>query len=158
MATPSAPAIQDAYPDAFAHCFGCGRLNPEGLHLKSRLVGDETLAEFTAPDRYTGGVPAKAYGGLVASLLDCHGTASAAAFAARAEGIAIGGDKPLSRFVTASLKIEFRNPTPVGVPLVIRGQLRSLEARKAWIDLSLSAGGSICATGEMLAIRLPDPG
>jgi acyl-coenzyme A thioesterase PaaI-like protein len=158
MTTPSAPAIQDAYPDAFAHCFGCGRLNPQGHQLKSRLVGDETLAEFTAPEQYTGGVPGKAYGGLVASLLDCHGTASAAAFAARAEGIPIGGDTPLARFVTASLRIDFRSPTPIGVPLVVRGRLRSLEGRKAWIDLSLQAESGVCATGEMLAVRLADQG
>ncbi len=158
MTTPSAPAIQDAYPDAFAHCFGCGRLNPHGHQLKSRLVGDETIAEFTAPEKYTGGVPGKAYGGLVASLLDCHGTASAAGFAARAEGIAIGGDTPLARFVTASLKIEFKRPTPIGVPLVVRGRLRSLEGRKAWIDLSLHAGEAVCATGEMLAVRLAEQG
>ena len=154
---PAAPAIQDAYPSAFAHCYGCGPLNPEGLHLRSRLVGDETVAEFTAPEKYSGGVPGKAYGGLVASLLDCHGTASAAAFAGRAEGVAIGGGRPLSRFVTASLKVDFRSPAPLGVPLAIRGRLRSIDGRKARVDLSLSAGETVCATGEMLAIRLQDP-
>ena len=153
----AAPAIQDRYPSAFAHCYGCGRLHPEGHRLKSRLVGDETVAEFTAPEKYTGGVPGKAYGGLVAALLDCHGTASAAAFAARAEGIEIGGDAPLPRFVTASLKVDFRSPTPLGVALAIRGCLRAIEGRKVWIDLSLSAGATLCATGEMLAIRLQDP-
>jgi len=156
MASTAAPAIQDSYPDAFAHCFGCGRLNPQGHQLKSRLVGDEVVAEFTAPDKYTGGVPGKAYGGLVASLLDCHGTASAAGYAARADGVEIGGSKPLSRFVTASLKVDFKAPTPVGTPLLVRARLRSLEGRKAWIDMTLSAGDSVCATGEMLAIRLPD--
>lgn len=124
--------------------------------MKSRLVDGEVVAKFTAPDKYTGGFPGKAYGGLVASLLDCHGAASAAAFAARADGTEIGGDKPLSRFVTASLKVGFKNPTPLGSILVIRGRLWSLEGRKAWIDMTLSAGETVCATGEMLAIRLPD--
>lgn len=118
MASIAAPAIQDFYLDAFAHCFGCGKLNPQGHHLKSRLVDGEVVAEFTAPDKYTGGFPGKTYGGLVASLIDCHGTASAAAFAARADGTEIGGDKPLSRFVTASLKVDFRNAVghPIGHP------------------------------------------
>jgi hypothetical protein len=33
-------AVQDYYPDQFAHCYGCGRLNPEGLHIKSYWDGD----------------------------------------------------------------------------------------------------------------------
>lgn len=156
MPSTAAPAIQDLYPDAFAHCYGCGRLNPEGHQLKSRLVDDEVIAEFVAPDKYQGGVPGKAYGGLVASLLDCHGTASAAAFAARADGMEIGDDKPLARYVTASLRVDFKHPTPLAVPLFIRGRLRSIEGRKVWLEMTLSAGGTVCATGEMLAIRLPD--
>jgi acyl-coenzyme A thioesterase PaaI-like protein len=156
MAATAVPAIQDAYPDAFAHCYGCGRLNPQGHQLKSRLLGDEVIAEFTAPQQYTGGFPGKAYGGLVASLLDCHGTASAAGFAARADGIEVAAGRPLSRFVTATLKVDFKSPTPLGTPLVIRGKLKSLEGRKAWIEMTLSAGETVCATGEMLAIRLPD--
>ena len=146
-------AIQDVYPNTHAHCFGCGRLNPEGHHLKSYLRGEETIASFQAPPKYSGGVPGKAYGGLVASLLDCHGTASAAAFAARADGVRIAPGAVLSRFVTGSLKVDFKSPTPLEAELVIRGKLRSLEGRKVWIDLSLSSGDVICATGEMLAIR-----
>ena len=146
-------AIQDLYPGTHAHCFGCGRLNPEGHHLKSYLRDVETIASFRAPQKYSGGVPGKAYGGLVASLLDCHGTASAAAFAARAEGVPIAPGAVLSRFVTGSLKVDFKNPTPLEVELLLRGRLRSLEGRKAWIDLSLSAGDVVCATAEMLAIR-----
>lgn len=137
-ASPSAIAIQDTYPSTHAHCFGCGALNPEGHHLKSYLIGEETIAFFSAPSKYSGGVPGKAYGGLVASLLDCHGTASATAFAARADGVVIAAGEAVSRFVTASLRVEFKNPTPLESELVIRGRLRSLEGRKAWIDLSLS--------------------
>lgn len=33
-------AIQDLYPDDFAHCFGCGRLNPDGLHIRTEWTGD----------------------------------------------------------------------------------------------------------------------
>ena len=27
--------LQDLYPDDYAHCHGCGRLNTHGLHVKS---------------------------------------------------------------------------------------------------------------------------
>lgn len=93
---------------------------------------------------------------MISSLLDCHGTASAAAFAYQKEGRQLGeGPQPI-RFVTASLKIDFKRPTPLGVELVVKGSLRSLDGRKAWIDLVLMADNIACVAGEMLAIRLPD--
>lgn len=151
----SAPAIQDGYPPEFAHCYGCGPGNPQGHHLKSHLVGDETVARFTPEPKYSGGVPDHVYGGMIASLLDCHGTASAAAYAARQEGLQPGSGA--IRFVTASLTVDFKQPTPLGTELVLRGRLRSLEGRKAWIDLALTAGAATCATAQMLAIRLAAP-
>ena len=95
-------------------------------------------------------------GGLIASLLDCHGTASAAAFANRADARSPGGGKSPVRYVTASLRVDFRRPTPMGTELLITGRLRNLDGRKVWVDLALSAQGEICAEGEMLALRLPN--
>jgi hypothetical protein len=39
-------AFQDDYPDELSHCYGCGRLNMDGLQLKSYWDGDETVARF----------------------------------------------------------------------------------------------------------------
>ncbi|MDP4021262.1 PaaI family thioesterase [Methylobacterium sp. NEAU 140] len=147
-------AIQDHYPPTFAHCYGCGPANPAGLHLKSYLLEDRTEARFTPDRRHSGGVPDNVYGGLIASLLDCHGTASAAAFANRARGRALGDDGPPIRFVTASLRVDFRRPTPLGAELLVTGRLVSLEGRKAVVALALAAGGETCAEGEMLAVEL----
>lgn len=152
----NACAIQDAYLPEFAHCYGCGPANPQGLKLKSYLLGDETIARITPDAKYSGGVPDHLYGGMIASLLDCHGTASAAAFACQQEGLTIGAGAMPFRFVTASLKVDFKRPAPLGVELAVKGRLRTLEGRKVWIDLELSAADAICATGEMLAIRLAD--
>ncbi|QGY03641.1 PaaI family thioesterase [Methylobacterium mesophilicum SR1.6/6] len=147
-------AIQDHYPPSFAHCYGCGPANPHGHHLKSYLLDERTEARFTPDAIYSGGVPDNVYGGMIASLLDCHGTASAAAFAYRDRGRVMGDDGPPLRFVTASLQVDFRKPTPLGEELLITGTLRSLDGRKAQVSLSLSAGGVECAHGEMLAIEL----
>ena len=67
-------AIQDHYSPNFAHCYGCGPANPHGHHLKSYLLDDRTEARFTPDKIYSGGVPDNVYGGMIASLLDCHGT------------------------------------------------------------------------------------
>lgn len=147
-------AFQDYYPERFSHCYGCGRSNPEGHHLKSYWDGDETLARFAVPPKFSGGVPGHAYGGIVASLLDCHGTASAAAFAYREAGRPMAEEEDFMRFVTASLKVDFLRPTPVGEELVIKGRLIDIAGRKVRISLSLATVGETCATAEMLAIRL----
>ena len=70
-------AFQDYYPEDVAHCYGCGRLNPQGHQIKSYWDGDETVARFT-PLPYHTAIPGYVYGGLVASLIDCHGTGTAA--------------------------------------------------------------------------------
>jgi acyl-coenzyme A thioesterase PaaI-like protein len=147
------PAFQDAYPDDFSHCYGCGRLNDHGLKLKSRWDGDETVAVFQ-PAPYHIAVPGFVYGGLIASLVDCHGTASAAAAACRREGRPLGSEPP-ARFVTASLHVDYRHPTPLGVPLEIRGRIEEITDRKVIVSETVTAAGTVCATGRVVAVRLP---
>ena len=146
-------AFQDCYPEKLSHCYGCGKSNPHGHHLKSYWEGEETVARFTVRPVFSGGVPGHVFGGMVASLLDCHGTASAAAFAYRAAGRDLGDDGQFMRFVTASLKVDYLRPTPIGVELEIRGRLGGIEGRKVKVLLSLSADGEDCARGEMLAVQ-----
>jgi acyl-coenzyme A thioesterase PaaI-like protein len=149
-------AFQDHYPDKFSHCYGCGKSNPHGHHLKSYWDGEQTIARFTVRPEFSGGVPDHAFGGMVASLLDCHGTASAAAFAYKAAGREMGDEGQFMRFVTASLKVDYLRPTPIGVELVIRGELRRIEGRKVHLALTLSADGQLCARAEMLAVQFRD--
>ena len=84
-------AFQDFYPDELSHCYGCGRLNEHGLQIKSYWDGEETIAVFT-PKPYHTAIPGYVYGGLIASLIDCHatGTASAAATSAAGRGDWVG--------------------------------------------------------------------
>lgn len=148
-------AIQDLYQDDFAVCYGCGKNNPDGYHLKTYLEGEETVTRFKPDAQYTA-LPGSVYGGLVASLLDCHGTGSSAIFICKAEGIFMENGPIPVRCVTASLTVNFKAPTPMGVELELRGKLKKLEGRKVWVDMSLSASGQICATGEIFAIRLKE--
>ncbi len=145
-------ALQDNYPDEHAHCFGCGRLNKEGLHIRSYWEGDESVCRFTPGSQYTGGVPGYAYGGLIASLIDCHGSATAAAAAFRAEGSPEG--VPFPRFVSASLKIDFLKPTPMGKVLELRGMVKEAKGRKVIVSVTLAAGGEIRAKGESVLVRI----
>lgn len=143
-------AFQDQYPDEFANCYGCGRHNDQGLQIKSYWDGDETVCHFTPEAKYSGGFPGFLYGGMIASLMDCHGAATAAAAKAKAEG------KPLGRFVTASLKVDFRAPTPIETMLEIRGKVTEIKGRKVVVNLSLSALGKLCAEGSAVMVQIPE--
>jgi acyl-coenzyme A thioesterase PaaI-like protein len=153
MAEPG-PAVQDHYPEDVARCFGCGRLNEEGHRLKTSWEGDETVSRFT-PEPFHTAIPGYVYGGLVASLLDCHGTGAAAAAALRQEGREIGdGEAP--RFVTASLQVDFLSPTPLGPELEVRGRVVEITDRKVILEETLSAEGVVTARGKVVAVRMPE--
>ena len=143
-------AFQDQYPDDYAHCYGCGRLNPQGHHLKSYWDGEETVCRFTPDQQFTGGFPGFLYGGIIASMIDCHAAGTAAAAKAREDG------KPISRFVTASLKVDYIAPTPIRTELEVRGKAVEIKGRKVIVDLTVTAAGKLCATGTVVMVQIKD--
>ena len=149
----TAGAVQDFYPEDFAHCYGCGRLNSHGLHVRTRWDGDETVSRYT-PKPWEMALPGFVYGGLIASLIDCHAMGTAAAATLRAAGHEIGAaDSP--RFVTASLRVDYLQPTPLGPELVIRARVRQASERKVVVDATVSVGAAITVRGEAVAVRMP---
>jgi len=146
-------AFQDYYPDNVSHCYGCGRLNEHGLRIKSYWDGDEAVCTYT-PQPYHIAIPGYVYGGLIASLIDCHSTGTAAAAAYRAEGRAMDTEPPL-RYVTAALHVDYVRPTPLGVPLELRSTVKEIRGRKVVVVTTLSAGGEVCARGEVVAVQMP---
>jgi acyl-coenzyme A thioesterase PaaI-like protein len=147
-------AIQDFYPDEFANCFGCGRLNRDGLHIKSYWEGDQSVCRYTVEPQYSGGFPGYVYGGFIASLIDCHSSATASAGRMRAAGLKPGDRSPV-RFVTASLKVDFLKPVPIGKVLELRGKVKEIKGRKAVVGVTLSAEGEVRARGEAVLVEMP---
>lgn len=148
-------AFQDYYPDHFSHCYGCGRLNEQGMQIKSYWDGEESVCIHTPRPHYTGGAPGYAYGGLIASLIDCHSMGTAAAAKYRAENRAMD-TLPALRFVTASLHVDYLLPTPLDGPIEIRGKVKEVKGRKVIVTSTLSAGGKVCARGEVVAVQVPE--
>jgi acyl-CoA thioesterase FadM len=64
-------------------------------------------------------------------------------------------DPPL-RFVTASLHVNYLRPTPLGVPLEVRGRVMEIKGRKIIVETTLSAEGKVCAQGEVVAVQMPE--
>ncbi|WP_417796486.1 PaaI family thioesterase [Terasakiella pusilla] len=146
-------AFQDAYADDFSHCYGCGKNNPMGHQLKSYWDGEETVATFTPNEEHTA-LPGFVYGGLLASLIDCHGTGSASAAAYKAEGRPLGSE-PALRFVTGNLNVDFLAPTPLGVPLQLRGTIREVKEKKVIVDITIYANDKACVKGSVIAVKMP---
>ncbi len=147
-------AFQDYYPDEVSYCYGCGRLNEHGLQIKSYWDGDETICHYQ-PRPYHMAVPGYVYGGLLASLIDCHGTGTAAAAAYRDQGRPMDSDPPL-RFLTASLHVDYLKPTPIDQPLVLRGRVKEIKGRKVIVAVDLYAHDELCARGEVVTVQVPD--
>ena len=146
-------AVQDYYPEELSHCYGCGRLNEQGLKIKTYWDGQKSVTTFT-PNPYHTAAPGFVYGGLIASVIDCHGTGTASAAAYEAEGREMGTDPPL-RYVTASLHVDFVAPTPLGVSLEVRGRVKEIKGRKVVVNITLTAGDKVCARGEVIAVQAP---
>lgn len=148
-------AFQDYYPDDYSHCYGCGRLNEKGMHIKSYWDGDESICRFTPAPHQSGGYPGNIYGGLLASLIDCHCAGTAAAAKLRGEGF-MPGEKTMPRFVTASLKVDYMKPTPAGVELHVRASVVEIKNRKVVLTATVTADGILTAKGEAVMVQLPD--
>jgi acyl-coenzyme A thioesterase PaaI-like protein len=147
-------AFQDYYPENLAHCYGCGGHNPHGHRIKTFWEGEESVTRFL-PEPYHTAIPGYVYGGLLASLIDCHSTGTAAAAMYRAEGRAMDS-VPAFRFVTGSLNVSYLKPTPIDRELEIRGLVREIKGRKVFVDSTLFVDGVACARGEVVAVQMPD--
>jgi len=147
-------AIQDDYPDDFSWCFGCGRLNVEGDHLRTGWQGDETVTYFTPPKKYTA-IPGFVYGGAIASLVDCHGTGSCSLALHRKNGHEPGSGESAPRFVTASLNVNYKNPTPQGAILKAVGKIEEIHPKKWKVTVDVFADETLCATGEVVGVVMP---
>lgn len=147
-------AFQDFYPENVAHCYGCGRLNEHGHQIRTIWEGDESVTRFQPKPEHTA-IPGFVYGGLLASLIDCHGTGTAAAAMYRAEGRPMDS-LPAFRFVTGSLQVSYLKPTPLGPELVLRGQIKEIKGRKVVVEVTVYAEGVATARGEVVALQMPD--
>ena len=147
-------SFQDHYPNEFAVCYGCGRLNAHGLKIKSYWEDGESVCRYTPEPFHTGGYKF-VYGGLIASLMDCHGTATASAEKHRREGKAYG-EGLFTRFVTASLHVDYLAPVPIDSTIVVRATVDEAGRRKSIVSMTLSADGKDCAKGKLVAVQMPE--
>lgn len=89
-------------------CFACGRHNPCGLKLQFEEQDDTYITHFTGEATHQG-YDGIMHGGIVSTLLD-----EIMARYIYAKGVTA---------VTARLEIKYLKPTPIGVPLLVKGRI-----------------------------------
>lgn len=132
-------------------CFGCGQDNPFGLQIESYWAGDEVVCHWT-PEDYMIGPPDCLYGGISASLIDCHSVNTALSYAHKQAGNEKVYDRSI-QMVTGTMSIRYNKPVPME-EVELRATVEKVEGRKYYIKTSLISNGLICIVGEVLAIRI----
>jgi acyl-coenzyme A thioesterase PaaI-like protein len=125
-------------------CFVCGLENESGLHVKfySEAPG-KVRVDWTAPERFQG-YPGHLHGGIAAALLD------------EAAGRTVLGGDSLRFFVTLKMELRYRKPVPIGVPLVIRGEIVRDRGRIVETHAAIHLpDGSVAVEAEVWVAEAP---
>ena len=147
-------AVQDTYGERFQHCWGCDL----GMHLKTypSVEGTSCISRIKVDPQYTGGVPANLFGGMIAVIFDCHGTASAAWFSHHEKGLDLTPETVIGRFITAHLEVDYLSPTPIDDEIIVTSTLEELGARKAIVNMEMTVTGKVRAKAKMVAVAVKD--
>ncbi len=136
------------------HCYGCGKDNPLGMQIKSHWDGEFSVCHYEPGPEQSAGPTTVVYGGLIASLIDCHSVGTAMAFFYQREGREIG-TAPMLWCVTARLTVNYRKPTPMGRTIELRARVVDSSEKKAVVETIVSSRGVVVAVGETFAVLVP---
>ena len=148
-------ALQDIFK---VHCFGCGSLNERGLQIKSHWEGDELVCRWL-PQPHHIGHPGFVYGGMLASVVDCHAIWTAMATACRDQGLALDeeGARPPA-FVTGKLSVSYLKPALITEALELRARVVDRSERRANVACRVLQGEVEVATAEVITVRFAKVG
>ena len=149
MSTPNGESVQEIHaPNSI--CFGCGPANHEGLRIRSFRKENGLEMRFDPSPEHQA-FPGMINGGIIGTLMDCHGNWTAA--------IALmdkSGDSEPPCTVTATYSIKLRRPTPFGHEIQVNGEVVELGEDRATVKMELISDGNICAVGEGLFVAVKE--
>ena len=143
------PGVQRQYAPT-SICFGCGPANEKGLQIDSHRCDKGLELRFTPSEEHQA-FPGMINGGIIGSLLDCHGNWAAAIALMDQSGL----DEPPCT-VTATYSVSLRRPTPTGVELYVLAEVEELFEDRAKIKMTLKAEDKVCATGSGLFVAVKE--
>lgn len=131
-------------------CYGCGPANNDGLHINSYVENDTLVCEWIPDPKYQA-FPGMLYGGLIASLLDCHCNWTASHHLMNQNGL----DKPPCT-VTAELNVKYMAPTPATAPVRMVSRIVQSKDRRATVEGKLYSGDLLCATCSAVFVAVKE--
>lgn len=136
-----------------SRCFGCGPANADGLRLRSFVHNDTVIAAWQPAERHQA-FPGMLNGGIIGTLLDCHGNWAAAWHLMNLNRL----DQPLCT-VTADYAIKLLRPTPLDAPVELIARIVSSAPDRATVEAELVSTGRARATcrGTFVAVRPGHP-
>lgn len=148
----STASLQERYAPS-SICYGCGPANEKGLRIRSRVEGDEVVADWR-PEKHHEAFPGVLNGGIIGSLLDCHSNWTAAWHLMNRAG---AEQTPCT--VTADYHVKLLRPTPSDGPVHLVARVAESGDGRATIEAELHAGGKVCATcrGTFVAVKPGHP-
>jgi len=144
--------LQERYAPHNA-CFGCGPANAQGLHVRSRVEGEEVVADWTPQPQYEA-FPGVVNGGIIGALFDCHCNWAAAWHLMRQAG---APSPPCT--VTADYAVKLTRPTSSARPVRLRARVVEAKEDRAVVEATLESDGKVCATcrGTFVAVKPGHP-
>ena len=125
-------------------CFGCGDLNPHGLHLRFAPIDDHGVrADFT-PQPVHEGFAGVVHGGIVSALLD--------------EAMAWSTYRLQAWSVTAQISVRFRRPVEVGVPVRVVARVVADRGRRLDThgEVRRADDDALLAEADAVFLRVPE--
>ena len=142
-------SVQDQYaPNSI--CFGCGPANENGLKIKSYRINNGLEMEFEPEEKHQA-FSGVINGGIIGSLIDCHGNWTAAIAIMEKNEL----ESPLCT-VTAQYEVKLKRPTPLGHTLKLKSRILGVQEDRAEIVIELKADGKTCATGRGLFVAVKE--
>jgi len=131
-------------------CFGCGPANEDGLAIDSHRIEGGLEMRFTPQDHHQA-FPGMINGGIIGTILDCHGNWTAAI-----ELMDRSNESHPPCTVTANYSISLRRPTPTNCELHVTSKVEEVSGNRVKVSMVLSAQGEVCAKGEGLFVAVKE--
>lgn len=148
-----APCVQERYAPR-NHCFGCGPANSKGLRIRSFEDGEGGLRAEWTPEPHHEAFDGMLNGGIIGSLMDCHGNWAAAMHIMKARG-----EETPPCTVTAEFHVKLKRVTPSDGPVRLLARVVDAEGDRATVEVELEADGQTTSTcrGVFVAVREGHP-
>ncbi|MFC6979327.1 PaaI family thioesterase [Microbulbifer taiwanensis] len=94
-------------------------------------------------------------GGIIATVIDCHTICTAIADGYLQAGRPVGSGGKIW-YATGKLEVNYQAPAAIDKPVTLEARIVERSEKKTLLHCDLISGGRVCASAEVVAVRVPD--